>query len=94
MWYVKKPIKVEAVKLPVQNEQLSEDKNMELLRFVQTHELAFRGFAIFDEGWSVITVDANRVNIPWGAYCVIDSKGYAYPCDAEIFEANHTVVEE
>jgi hypothetical protein len=38
---------------------------------------------------TVRTVDGNLVKVPVGAYLVQDSKGYFYPCDAEIFEANH-----
>lgn len=40
----------------------------------------------------VVTVDGNRVTIPAGAYHVLDSKGFPYPCDAEIFEAGHDPV--
>lgn len=87
--YRKKPIEVEAIQIPSQGEQLDPARDAELLAFVQGHVFAFRGFGIFDEGWSVVTVDDNRVTIPWGAYCVIDSKGYPYPCDAEIFESGH-----
>lgn len=42
----------------------------------------------------VTTVDGNVVTIPAGAYKVIDAKGFPYPCDAEIFEANHEPVED
>lgn len=38
---------------------------------------------------TVGTVDGNDVAVPFGAYVVLDSKGYVYPCDAEIFESNH-----
>lgn len=57
-----------------------------------------RGYEVGDEGpkagteyvsLNVWTVDNNGVNVPDGAYVVIDSAGYAYPCDARIFEANH-----
>jgi hypothetical protein len=41
----------------------------------------------------VTTVDGNVVTIPAGAYKVVDAKGFPYPCDAEIFEATHEVVE-
>lgn len=41
------------------------------------------------EAMTVTTVDGNVVTIPAGAYMVIDSKGFPYPCDAEIFEQNH-----
>lgn len=42
-----------------------------------------------DASTTVTTVDGNVVVIPAGAYKVIDSKGYPYPCDAEIFESGH-----
>ena len=42
---------------------------------------------------TVTTVDGNTVTIPAGAYEVIDIKGFPYPCDAEIFEANHDLIE-
>jgi hypothetical protein len=42
----------------------------------------------------VTTVDGNTVTIPAGAYRVIDGKGFPYPCDAEIFESTHELVED
>lgn len=45
-----------------------------------------------DGALDVRTVDGNDVRVPVGAYLVQDSKGYFYPCDAEIFEANHEEV--
>jgi hypothetical protein len=38
---------------------------------------------------SVVTVDGNCVKVPVGAYLVRDTKGFFYPCDAEIFEASY-----
>lgn len=40
----------------------------------------------------VVTVEGNRVRVPVGAYVVIDGKGYAYPCDGELFDRNHEPV--
>lgn len=42
--------------------------------------------------WSCITVDGNFVTAPAGSYCVIDQKGFPYPCDSEIFEGGHKAV--
>lgn len=36
----------------------------------------------------VVTIDGNRVNVPIGAYVVIDSAGFPYPCAAEVFKTN------
>jgi len=88
-WFRKLPIDVEAVKLPALGAEYRMEENFILSEFVREHPLAFRGFSSGYSGWSIVTVDDNRVTVPWGAYCVIDSKGFAYPCDAEIFEANH-----
>jgi len=38
---------------------------------------------------NIVTVDGNEVVCPVGAYVVIDSKGFPYPCDAEVFENAH-----
>jgi hypothetical protein len=42
----------------------------------------------------VMTIDGNDVVVPKGAYMVIDQAGFPYPCDAGIFEANHTAYAE
>lgn len=89
MRFRKKPLEVEAVKIPNKGEETSPARNSELAQFVIDNPMAFSGFMILDDGWSVITVDRNRVTVPWGAYCVLDMKGFPYPCDAEIFEASH-----
>lgn len=94
----KKPIELEAIRLPSLDEEQTPGTRFmieqEMLEFVQEHPRAFTGWWIDNDGWSVVTIDRNRVTVPYGAYVVIDSKGYAYPCDAEIFEANHTAVTE
>lgn len=92
MKYRKKPIIVEAFKLD--QEKLDDSPLREdALDIVRRYPLAFQRFMIYDDGWLIRTVDGNEVTVPWGAYVVIDSKGYAYPCDAEIFEANHEPAE-
>lgn len=40
----------------------------------------------------VMTIDRNWVTVPIGAYIVLDSKGFPYPCDAEIFEENYEAI--
>jgi hypothetical protein len=97
MRYRKKPIEVDAVKLPMPDVIHSERGRAatdSILRFVDAHAKAFRDFLVTPKGWQITTVDGNNVVVPWGAYVVIDSKGFPYPCDAEIFEANHEEVND
>lgn len=87
MRYRKKPIAVEAIRIVRPGR--SGSKSQEIRDFLQRHERLRRTLQIVADGWRVTTIDGNRVLVPWGAYCVIDSKGYPYPCDADIFEENH-----
>lgn len=92
MKFVKKPIVVEALKLEKDMFEGELAVHPELRDLMVRFPKAFQNSMRLDsQGLRITTVDGNRVNIPWGAYLVMDSKGYAYPCDAEIFEANHRV---
>ena len=42
----------------------------------------------------VTTVEGNHVLCPAGCYVVTDMKGFQYPCDAEIFESIHELVQD
>lgn len=44
------------------------------------------------ESETVTTVDGNIVVVPAGAYKVIDTRGFPYPCDAGVFEQTHDEV--
>lgn len=86
--YRRKPTEVDAVKWkghPTIEVQ-------ELLRgcSYDYHPVEVQG--ALESGLEVTTVDGNVVKVPIGAYVVIDAKGYPYPCDAGLFEANHEPV--
>lgn len=34
----------------------------------------------------VVTIDGNQVNVPIGAYVVLDPYGFPYPCSADVFK--------
>jgi len=34
----------------------------------------------------VVTADGNQVNVPIGAYVVLDPLGFPYPCAADVFK--------
>lgn len=87
--YRKKPIEVQALRWSGSPEDYVEAYRLlgERDEQILTHT-SLRG-----ELW-VKTVDGNEVKVPVGAYLVIDGKGYPYPCDAELFEANHDLVSE
>jgi hypothetical protein len=83
MKYVKKPIVVDAISMKA--------NRADIMHFLAVHEISFVGFVVdrdFDKLF-VTTVDGNNVEVPDSCYLVIDTKGFPYPCDAEIFEANH-----
>lgn len=87
MKYRKKPITVDAIK--------NEGDWPPILAFLDGvgYQVPFMGkpavIRLADGSLDVRTVDGNDVRVPVGAYLVQDSKGYFYPCDAEIFEQNH-----
>lgn len=37
----------------------------------------------------VVTIDGNQVPVPVGHYVVLDTKGFPYPCDPEIFKSTN-----
>jgi hypothetical protein len=41
----------------------------------------------------VRTVHDVQTEVPVGDYVVLDAKGYPYPCEAEIFEATHDLID-
>lgn len=82
--YRKRPLTVEAI-------GLADCTPEDLIGFMEGHGI--KEYTITDDGVKVTTVDGNDVLVPWGAYLVIDKKGFPYPCDAEIFEDTHDKVE-
>lgn len=84
--YRKKPVVVEAVLY--QGQQVVE--GTDLYDLLQRSKGSWGITLVHD--LLVTTVDDNEVRVPVGCYAVLDAKGYAYPCDAEIFEAGHEMV--
>lgn len=86
--YRKRPIEVHAIKW-------TGERPFDIGYFLETHAGVGVDAQFVRQGATsppelvVTTVDKNVVSIPVGAYLVIDSKGYPYPCDAEIFESGH-----
>lgn len=92
MKYRKKPIIVEAVQLTWENWN-------EICSFVPPG--CFLGGVWLTEegqatnnttnlvGLKIKTIEGNEVLVKQGDYVVIDSKGFPYPCNKEIFETNH-----
>lgn len=80
--YRKKPIEVEAVKW---------DESADALKRLQAmlgENYVFRAWMDIN-GLNVKTIDRNEVWVPKGAYVVLDTEGWPYPCAAKVFEATH-----
>lgn len=95
MRYQKKPIIVEAV-------QMTWDNWEEVCSLIPKG--CFLGGVYLNEdetvnnsstnlvGVKVRTVDGNECLVKQGDYVVIDSKGFPYPCNKEIFESGHELI--
>lgn len=80
MKYTKRPVVVEAVQW---------NGNPDELYGHNIYNLRARSVISEEGNLTVLTVGGSWCPVPLGAYVVIDTAGYPYPCDEQVFHQTH-----
>lgn len=86
MKYVKKPIPVEAIQIPVVDVPMPD-------WLIEAIQKGFITFYSRRRGWCVKTLEGDMY-APFGSYIIKDVDGELYPCREDIFEKSYEVYEE
>lgn len=91
--YRRKPTMVEAVKWSGEWDDPAVIDLLDRSRSQWSSGIDPEGCGSVKSRLTVQTIDGNFARVPTGAYVVVDSQGFAYPCDARLFEENHEPIE-
>lgn len=90
MRYIKKPIPVEAIQLPLHRPTAREylEWSKQAPTWLHNHDIWMT-----EEGLTIPTLEGNML-CGWGSYIIQGIQGEIYPCHKDVFESTYTPVME